>query len=136
MHDLIGHAGPGYGFGLSDELAAWRRQDRLHRGSGRWALATEILGVNSARFVLREAPEQKAILLDRLLVSRSRTRLATLRRDHHPDAPTVLSTGRAAPLHVPGVDASPRVRAAAMVRQASSGGTGVALPGPSVAENR
>jgi hypothetical protein len=77
MHDLIGHVGPGYGFGLADELAAWRTQDRLHGRLAGWALATEILGVNSARSILSEPPELKAILFDRGLLTRARAVLGT-----------------------------------------------------------
>ncbi len=75
MHDLIGHAGAGLGFGLADELAAWSIQDRLYGSFAAWAFATEILGVNSARFLRGEAPELKAMLLDPALLARSRARL-------------------------------------------------------------
>jgi hypothetical protein len=63
VHDLIGHAGCGYGFGLDDECAAWSIQDRLHSGLARFALATEIYGVNAARSIVGEAPELRALLL-------------------------------------------------------------------------
>jgi hypothetical protein len=63
VHDLIGHARCGYGFGLVDECAAWSFQDRLHSGLARRALATEIYGVNAARSVVGEAPELRALLL-------------------------------------------------------------------------
>ena len=63
VHDLIGHAWHGYGFGLADECAAWSAQDRLHRGLARWALATEIYGVNAARSILGNAPDLRALLL-------------------------------------------------------------------------
>lgn len=75
VHDLIGHARTGLGFGLDDELAAWRSQDVLHGRLARLALATEILAVNSARALLGAAPEQKALLLDRRLVNRVRSRI-------------------------------------------------------------
>jgi hypothetical protein len=63
VHDLIGHATGGYGFGLGDECAAWMMQDRLHGPLARSALATELYGVNAARSVVGEAPDLKALLL-------------------------------------------------------------------------
>ncbi len=63
VHDLIGHAWCGYGFALGAEYAAWRAQDRLHRGLARSALATELCGVNAARSIIGEAPGLKALLL-------------------------------------------------------------------------
>jgi len=63
VHDLIGHVWTGYGFGLADECAAWRAQDRLHRGLARFALSTEIYGVNAARSVLGQTPDLRALLL-------------------------------------------------------------------------
>jgi hypothetical protein len=77
IHDLIGHAWTGFGFDLQDEFAAWLTQDRLHGNLARRALATEILAVNSARSMLGEPPEQKAILLEPKMVQRSRDRIAT-----------------------------------------------------------
>jgi hypothetical protein len=64
LHDLIGHAGLGYGFDLDGEWAAWLAQDRLHSGLARLALATELFGVNCARWVAGEAPELKAMVFD------------------------------------------------------------------------
>jgi hypothetical protein len=63
VHDLIGHAWSGYGFGLDDECAAWALQDTLHSDLARGALATEIYGVNAARNILGEAPDLRALLL-------------------------------------------------------------------------
>ena len=63
VHDLIGHAWCGYGFGLDDECEAWCFQDRLHSGLARFALATELYGVNAARSIVGEAPELRALLL-------------------------------------------------------------------------
>lgn len=63
VHDLVGHARCGYGFGLVDEYAAWSVQDCLHSGLARRALATEIYGVNAARNIVGEAPELRALLL-------------------------------------------------------------------------
>jgi hypothetical protein len=70
VHDFIGHVMLGSGFDLDGECAAWLAQDRLHTGLARWALATEILGVNSARWVGGEAPELRAMLLDPRLLDR------------------------------------------------------------------
>jgi hypothetical protein len=75
IHDLVGHARTGFGFGLDDEFAAWRTQDVLHGRLARLALATELLAINSARAMLRSVPEQKAVLLDRNLVNRARSRI-------------------------------------------------------------
>jgi hypothetical protein len=63
VHDLIGQAWCGYGFDLDDECAAWFIQDRLHSGLARFALATELYGVNAARSIVGEAPHLKALLL-------------------------------------------------------------------------
>lgn len=63
VHDLIGHAWCGLGFDLEDECAAWSAQDRLHRGLARFALATELYGVNAARALIGEAPDLRALLL-------------------------------------------------------------------------
>lgn len=57
VHDLIGHAWCGYGFDLDDECAAWSAQDRLHSGLARFALATELYGVNAARNIVGKAPD-------------------------------------------------------------------------------
>jgi hypothetical protein len=63
VHDLIGHAWRGFGFDLADECAAWSAQDHLHSGLARFALATELYGVNAARSILGEAPDLRALLL-------------------------------------------------------------------------
>jgi hypothetical protein len=68
VHDLLGHVRTGFGFDLPDECAAWRLQDRLHSDPAGRALATELLAVNCARWILREAPEHKATLLEPELV--------------------------------------------------------------------
>ena len=72
VHDLIGHAWCGYGFDLDDECAAWRAQDRLHSRLARFALATELYGVNAARNILGAAPELRALLLAPLTSTSSR----------------------------------------------------------------
>jgi hypothetical protein len=64
IHDLLGHVKPGFGFDLDGEIAAWVVQNRLHGGQARWALATELYGVNSARWVSGDAPELKAMLFE------------------------------------------------------------------------
>jgi hypothetical protein len=76
VHDVIGHARTGLGFELGDELEAWRIQDRLHGGLARLALATELLAINSARSIIGEAPEHKAMLLDAALLDRARACVA------------------------------------------------------------
>jgi hypothetical protein len=72
IHDLIGHAWLGHGFDLDGEYAAWRAQDRLHRGPARWALATELCGVNSARWLTGEPPDLKAMLLEPGMLDRTK----------------------------------------------------------------
>jgi hypothetical protein len=64
IHDLLGHANPGFGFDLDSEIAAWLIQNRFHGRQARRALATELYGVNSARWVIGEAPELKAMLFE------------------------------------------------------------------------
>lgn len=64
IHDLMGHAKPGFGFDLDSEIAAWLVQNRFHGSQARWALATELYGVNSARQVTGDAPELKAMLFE------------------------------------------------------------------------
>jgi hypothetical protein len=63
VHDVIGHGWSGFGFELDDEYDAWCVQDRLHSGIARRALATELCGVNCARWTIGEAPEQRAMLV-------------------------------------------------------------------------
>jgi hypothetical protein len=63
VHDFIGHVWYGYGFDLDDEYGAWSAQDRLHSGLARFALATELYGVNAARGVTGEAADLRALLL-------------------------------------------------------------------------
>jgi hypothetical protein len=63
VHDLLGHAWFGFGFELDDECAAWSFQDRLHTGLARFALATELYGVNAARSITGESPDLRALLL-------------------------------------------------------------------------
>jgi len=75
IHDLIGHARTGFGFGLQDELAAWLTQARLHGSLARRALATELLAINCARSVMGGAPAQKAVLLEPELVRRDWARI-------------------------------------------------------------
>jgi hypothetical protein len=76
VHDLLGHAQTGFGFELADEIAAWRCQDERHGELARSALATELLAINSARAVLGQAPEQKAILLDDVLLRQARSTMS------------------------------------------------------------
>jgi hypothetical protein len=71
VHDLIGHAMTGFGFGLDDEIAAWRTQHRLHGPLARRALATEILAINSALSITGVVPEHKATLLEPQVLRRA-----------------------------------------------------------------
>jgi hypothetical protein len=64
IHDFIGHVRTGLGFDLADELSAWRVQERFHSPLARMALATEICGVNCARWVVGEPPDLKAMLFE------------------------------------------------------------------------
>ena len=64
IHDLVGHVITGFGFDLAGEYAAWLTQSRMHGGLARRALATELYGVNSARWVAGEAPDHKAMLIE------------------------------------------------------------------------
>lgn len=82
VHDLVGHAATGLGFDLEDEWAAWLEQDRLHRGLARRALATELFGLNSARWLAGEPPEHKAVLMSQGPVERMRRTRG--RAHHHP----------------------------------------------------
>jgi len=64
IHDLVGHVITGFGFDLAGECAAWLTQSRMHGGLARRALATELYGVNSARWIAGEAPDHKAMLIE------------------------------------------------------------------------
>jgi hypothetical protein len=77
IHDLIGHARTGLGFGLQDELSAWLTQARLHSSLARRALATELLAINCARSVIGAAPAQKAVLLEPELMRRDWAQVLT-----------------------------------------------------------
>lgn len=87
VHDAIGHAWAGFGFDLGDEIAAWQVQDRLHGALAGWALATELLAVNSARSVIGEAPAHTAMLLEPRLLQRARARFATTKRHQQRQSP-------------------------------------------------
>jgi hypothetical protein len=73
IHDLLGHVITGFGFDLAGEYAAWLTQSRMHGCLARRALATELYGVNSARWIAGEAPDLKAMLIE----SGARSRPAT-----------------------------------------------------------
>jgi hypothetical protein len=64
IHDFIGHVRTGFGFDLAGEMSAWHVQDRLHSPLARLALATEICGVNCARWIAGEPPDLKAMLFE------------------------------------------------------------------------
>ena len=72
LHDLIGHVLPGFGFDRDGEYAAWLRQERLHTGLARQALATELHGEHSVRWTTGEPSDHKALLLDGRLIERAR----------------------------------------------------------------
>jgi hypothetical protein len=71
VHDLVGHVAPRFGFDRDGEHAAWLVQDRLCSGLARCALATELHGEHSVRWVTGEFAEHKAALLDAELVLRA-----------------------------------------------------------------
>jgi hypothetical protein len=64
IHDFIGHVRTGFGFDLAGEMSAGHVQDRLHSPLARLALATEICGVNCARWIAGEPPDLKAMLFE------------------------------------------------------------------------
>jgi hypothetical protein len=64
IHDFIGHVITGFGFDLAGEVSAWHVQDGLHSPLARSALATEICGVNCARWIAGESPDLKAMLFE------------------------------------------------------------------------
>jgi hypothetical protein len=64
IHDLVGHVITGFGFDLAGEYAAWWKQSRMHGALARRALATELYGVNSARWMAGQAPDHKAMLIE------------------------------------------------------------------------
>jgi hypothetical protein len=72
VHDLVGHVGPRFGFDRDGEYAAWLAQDRFYRGLARWALATELHGEHSVRWTTGALADHKAMLLDPILLRRSR----------------------------------------------------------------
>lgn len=73
VHDLLGHVGPGLGFDRDGEFVAWKRQDRLHQGLARWALATELHAEHSVLWTTGALAEHKAILIDRRLLARAKS---------------------------------------------------------------
>jgi hypothetical protein len=77
IHDLVGHAQTGFGFGIQDEIAAWRVQDRMHRSAlARRALATEILAVNCVISILGDTPRHKVMLIEPTLLARANVSVA------------------------------------------------------------
>jgi hypothetical protein len=80
VHDFVGHVRPGSGFDLEGECHAWFVQDSLLTGLARWALATEVFGVNCARRTYGDAPELKAILIEPRLLRRSTAGVFTSQR--------------------------------------------------------
>jgi len=63
VHDIVSHAGCGYGFDRDGEFAAWLTEDRLYSGLARWALATELHAEHSVLWTTGSRAEHKATLL-------------------------------------------------------------------------
>jgi hypothetical protein len=74
VHDLVSHAGFGYGFDRHGEFSGWIAEDRMYTGLARWALATELHGEHSVRWTTGRRAEHKAVLLPLDLVRASRRR--------------------------------------------------------------
>jgi hypothetical protein len=73
VHDVIGHGVLGVGFDRDDEYAAWRWQERCHSPLARRALATELHGEHSVRWLTGELPDHKGVVLDESVVNASRS---------------------------------------------------------------
>lgn len=63
VHDIVSHAGFGYGFDRDGEFRAWLTEDRMYTGLARWALATELHAEHSVLWTTRTVAEHKATLL-------------------------------------------------------------------------
>jgi hypothetical protein len=72
VHDVLGHGRLEVGFDRAGEYAAWRYQERFHGPAARRALATELHGEHSVRWITGESSEHKAALLDERFIARSR----------------------------------------------------------------
>src|SRR6266850_459379 len=77
VHDIVGHVIPRFGFDRDGEFAAWKLQERLHRGLARWALATELHAEHSVRWTTGSLSDHKAMLLDGKLLQRARRGVCT-----------------------------------------------------------
>ncbi len=80
VHDIVGHAGAVLGFDRDGEYTSWLIQDRQYRGLARWALAIELHGENSVRWITGDVAEHKAMLFPRDLVRRMRLAGTTCKR--------------------------------------------------------
>jgi hypothetical protein len=63
VHDIVSHAGLGYGFDRDGEFSAWLAEDRMYDGLARWALATELHAQHSVLWTTGVLAEHKATLL-------------------------------------------------------------------------
>jgi hypothetical protein len=80
VHDIISHAGGGYGFDRDGEFSAWLTEDRLYSGLARWALATELHAQHSVLWTTGSLAEHKATLLPLDLLAASHRAISTVRR--------------------------------------------------------
>jgi hypothetical protein len=74
VHDIVSHAGFGYGFDRHGEFSAWLAEDRMYDGLARWALATELHAEHSVLWTTGLVAEHKATLLPPSLLRASRRR--------------------------------------------------------------
>jgi hypothetical protein len=74
VHDVVGHAWPRLGFDRDGEFGAWLFQERLYHGLARWALTTELHAQHSVRWTTGDLSDHKAILIDRGVLDRVRSR--------------------------------------------------------------
>jgi hypothetical protein len=74
VHDVVGHAWPRLGFDRDGEFGAWLFQERFYHGLARWALTTELHAQHSVRWTTGDLSDHKAILIDRGLLDRVRSK--------------------------------------------------------------
>jgi hypothetical protein len=73
VHDIVSHAGLGFGFDRHGEFSAWLAEDRMYTGLARWALATELHAEHSVLWTTGTLAAHKATLLPASLVEASRS---------------------------------------------------------------
>jgi hypothetical protein len=73
VHDAFGHARTRLGFSRDEEFTVWLAQERFHTPLARWALATELHGQHSVRWITGRFAAPKAVLLEPELVRRTRS---------------------------------------------------------------